>query len=104
MAPVKVHAQANGTEHEYQDAHRKIESGRWSARSGPEKNLPRLGKINDIHHAEHHAQNTAAEPGKLFARLSNLGSIIGRLRSLRGLISKRHDMLLLVGASLPLSS
>src|SRR5438045_574237 len=100
MAPVKVNAKANYTKHEYQDAHRDIESGRWSAsRSWPEKNLTCLGKINDVHQTERHAQNGPTEPGKLFARLSSLRSIIGRLRSLRGLISKRHSMLPLAGAS-----
>ena len=80
MTPVKVNAEANATKHEYQDAHREIESRRWSAsRSGPEQNLACLGKIDDVHQTERHAQNATAEPGKLFARLSNLRSIIGRL-------------------------
>src|SRR5438874_1120203 len=103
MVPAKVHAEAHDTEQQYPDAHREIESRRWCAsRSWPEKNLARLGKINDVHQTERHAQNAAPEPGKLFTRLSNLGSTIGRLRSLRGLISKRHSMLPLAGASLPL--
>jgi hypothetical protein len=64
MASVKVNAEANDTKHEYQDAHRKIESRHWSAsRSWPEKNLPRLGKINDVHQTERHAQTPPRSQG-----------------------------------------
>jgi YD repeat-containing protein len=55
MAAVKMHAEAKDTKYEYDDAHRKIESGRRTSRSWSEKNLAGLGKINDIHQTERHA-------------------------------------------------
>ncbi len=95
-------AEANDTKDEHQNTHGEIEGRRRASGSRAQKNLARLRKINDVHQAERQAQNAAAKPGKLFAPRGNLGLIIGRLRSLRGLIPKRHLSFLRAESSLPL--